>query len=127
MNNKELKQEKKEILELLYDKINNIKDENRLKKVGEKVKNLNDLLNIHDSKKDNFWDTLQNAITFKEKGRVKNKISDIMDKYDAVDKQGNPIYSDIERQKIKDLIKNINDICNDDFWHRFLEVLHMGS
>ena len=42
-------------------------------------------------------------------------------------KKGDAVYSSNDKEKISELIKGINDICDRNFWDRFKIVLGIGS
>lgn len=53
-----MKEEKEKNLKLLYNKIDSINDTNTLKRIAEKVKKINDLLDIYDTKFENLLSTV---------------------------------------------------------------------
>ncbi len=127
MIDKKMKEEKEEILKLLYNKIDSINDTNTLKRIAEKVKTINDLLDIYDTKFENLLSTVIQFFTPKEKSRIKKMLEDIFDKYDKRDKQGQLLYSETYRKEIQNLIEEINKECDKDFWTRFKTILGIGT
>ena len=127
MKNRELEKEKDELLSYLHDKISKVKNNSDLKEILQNVDNLNMYLDKNDSSLENFLDTVSQAFSLSLQCKIKKKLNDIFDKYDKVDKKGNAVYSDDDKTKIKNLIKNINDICDRNFWDRFKIVLGIGS
>lgn len=127
MKNRELEKEKDELLSYLHDKISKVKNNSDLKEILQNVDNLNMYLDKNDSSLENFLDTVSQAFSLSLQSKIKKKLNDIFDKYDKVDKKGNAVYSDDDKTKIKNLIKNINDICDRNFWDRFKIVLGIGS
>ena len=127
MTDKELKKEKDELLSYLYDKISKVKSNFDLKEILRKVDDLNIYLDKNDSSTENFFDSISQFFSASMQGKIKKKLNDVFDKYDKIDKNGNPIYSDTDRARISDLIKNINDVCDRNFWDRFKIVLGIGS
>lgn len=127
MTDKELKKEKDELLSYLYDKISKVKSNSDLKEILRKVDDLNIYLDKNDSSTENIFDSISQFFSASMQGKIKKKLNDVFDKYDKIDKNGNPIYSDTDRARISDLIKNINDVCDRNFWDRFKIVLGIGS
>lgn len=127
MTDKELKKEKDELLSYLYDKISKVKSNSDLKEILRKVDDLNIYLDKNDPSIENFLDSISQFFSASMQGKIKKKLNDVFDKYDKIDKNGNPIYSDTDRARISDLIKNINDVCDRNFWDRFKIVLGIGS
>ena len=127
MIDKKMKEEKEEILKLLYNKIDSINDTNTLKRIAKKVKTINDLLDIYDTKFENLLSTVIQFFTPKEKSRIKKMLEDIFDKYDKRDKQGQLLYSETYRKEIQNLIEEINKECDKDFWTRFKTILGIGT
>lgn len=127
MKNRELEKEKDELLSYLHDKISKVKNNSDLKEILQNVDNLNMYLDKNDSSLENLLDTVSQAFSLSLQSKIKKKLNDIFDKYDKVDKKGNAVYSDDDKTKIKNLIKNINDICDRNFWDRFKIVLGIGS
>ena len=127
MKNRELEKEKNELLSYLHDKISKVKNNSDLKEILQNVDNLNMYLDKNDSSLENLLDTVSQAFSLSLQSKNKKKLNDIFDKYDKVDKKGNAVYSDDDKTKIKNLIKNINDICDRNFWDRFKIVLGIGS
>ena len=125
MDKKELKKEKEELRDLLFQKIDSIKNNSDLKIVAEKVDALNTKLDVHDSRIANFFDAINFSLS-SAKGKIKKQINDILDNYDKV-KKDTPVYSDNERASIGQLIKDIDEICNRNFWDRFKTVLGIGT
>lgn len=127
MTERELKEEKKELIELLYQKIDSVKSNNDLKTIYELVVKMNDVFDMHDSKFENLFDAITGCFKSNIKSKIKDKIRDLFDKYDKKNKDGSFIYSDLERNQLKEMIKRIDEICNKNFWDRFVDVLRMGS
>lgn len=127
MTDKELKKEKEELLSYLHDKISKVKNNSDLKEILEKVDSLNVYLDKDDSPLENLLDSVSQFFSTSLQSKIKKKINDIFDKYDKVDKKGNSFYNNIDKEKIRGLIKAINDICDRNFWDRFKVVLGMGS
>jgi len=127
MTEKELKEEKRELIDLLFAKIDSIKSNDDLKAIYNLVTKTNEVFDIHDSKFENLGDIIVEWFKPTTKGKIKNKISDLFDKYDKKNKDGSFIYSDLERNQLKDMIQKINEICNKNFWDRFLDILRIGS
>lgn len=127
MTNKELRKEKDELLSYLHDKISKVKNNSDLKEILQKVDNLNSYLDKNDSSLENLLDSISQVFSPSLQSKIKKKLNDIFDKYDKVDKNGNAVYSSNNKAKISELIKDINDICDRNFWDRFKIVLGIGS
>lgn len=127
MTNKELRKEKDELLSYLHDKISKVKNNSDLKEILQKVDNLNSYLDKNDSSLENLLDSISQVFSPSLQSKIKKKLNDIFDKYDKVDKNGNAVYSSDDKAKISELIKDINDICDRNFWDRFKIVLGIGS
>lgn len=127
MTDKELKKEKDELLGYLHDKISKVKSNSDLKEILQKVDSLNVYLDKNDSSLENLLDSISQFLSASLQSKIKKKLNDIFDKYDKVDKTGNALYSDDDKEKISELIKEINDICDRNFWDRFKIVLGIGS
>lgn len=128
MTDRELKKEKDELKDILFSKIENVKNNNDIKKIAEKVDALNEYLDGDDSRIANLLDNIVIIFSPTQKSKIKKKITDILDNYDKIDKKSNlPIYSNEKKEKIKTLIKEIDDICNRNLWDRFINVLGIGS
>lgn len=127
MTNKELRKEKDELLSYLHDKISKVKNNSDLKEILQKVDNLNSYLDKNDSSLENLLDSISQVFSPSLQSKIKKKLNDIFDKYDKVDKNGNAVYSSNDKAKISELIKDINDICDRNFWDRFKIVLGIGS
>ncbi len=127
MTEKELKEEKRELIDLLFAKIDSIKSNDDLKAIYNLVTKTNEVFDSHDSKFENLGDVITEWFKPNTKGKMKNKIRDLFDKYDKKNKDGSFIYSDLERNQLKDMIQKINEICNKNFWDRFVDILRIGS
>lgn len=127
MNDKELRKEKEELLAYLYEKIDKVKSDSDLKEILKKVDELNSYFDIKDSKFENLIDAITQSLSCSTKSKIKKKLNDIFDKYEKKNKAGTLIYTDNERRKIQELIKQINDICDKNFWDRFKIVLGIGT
>lgn len=127
MIDKELKKEKNEMLECLHDKISKVKNNSDLKDILHKVDILNVYLDKDDSSLENLLDSASQFFSTSLQSKIKKKLNDIFDKYDKVDKKGDAVYSSNDKEKIRELIKGINDICDRNFWDRFKIVLGIGS
>lgn len=127
MTDKELKKEKDELLGYLHDKISKVKSNSDLKEILQKVDSLNVYLDKNDSSLENLLDSISQFFSASLQSKIKKKLNDIFDKYDKTDKTGNVLYSNVDKEKIRALIKEINDICDRNFWDRFKIVLGIGS
>lgn len=123
---KDLKKEKEELRKFLFDKIDAVKKDSDLKAIAEKVDALNDRLDVHDSRLANFFDNIAAHLSTL-KGKIRKQINDILDSYDKVKKDKTPIYSAEEKAAIAQLIKDIDDICNRNFFDRFKTILGIGT
>ncbi|MCI1735129.1 MAG: hypothetical protein LKM30_05270 [Bacilli bacterium] len=102
--------EKKELYQQFINKIDGVNDPEKLKKIAIKVGHLNDLLDIHDSGLKNFIDEISKFFSPSIKGKIKKDVKDCFDKFDEYDSK--------ETGQIVSTLKEINDICEDDFWTR---------
>lgn len=127
MVDKKLKKEKEELIKTLFIKIEGVNNNDSLKKIFDIVKHQNELLDIHDSKFENMIDGITGIFKPNIKDKIKHSLNDIFDKYDMQDKRGELVYSSEIRKQIADLIEQINKICDETFWDRFLKVLGIGS
>lgn len=127
MNEKELNNEKKELINFLLEKINSIEDTDVLEKIKSKTIKLNDILDYSDSKLKNLIDDLLRLVTLNEKNKLKKIIEDIFDKYDKKQKNGEYYYSNEDRIKIRNYIEEVNKLCDQNFWDRFFKILGIGS
>ena len=123
----ELKEERKKLREALYARIDQVTHNNDLNEIAKKVIALNEYLNDKDTKLENVLDAISNVITPTQKSRIKNVIDDILDKYDKVRKDGTPCYSADDKEKIQTLVREIDEICNRNFWNRFVNAWSIGS
>lgn len=127
MTDKNLRKEKDDLLAYLFEKISKVKSNTDLKEILKKVDELNEYFNKNDSPLENLLDTITQTLSTSIQTKIKHKINDIFDKYDRKDKTGALIYSDSERQKIQNLIEEINKICDRNFWKRFETILGIGT
>lgn len=127
MTERELKKEKEELRTILFNKIEGIKGNRELKKVAQKVDELNEFLDGDDTRIENLLDDLSLLFSISEKSKIKKKINDILDNYDKINKSGIPKYDTNKKEKIKTLILDIDEICNRNFLDRFKEILGIGS
>ncbi len=123
----ELKEERKKLREALYTRIDQVTRNNDLNEIAQKVITLNDYLDDKDTKLENVLDTISNAFSTTQKSRIKKFIDDILDKYDKVRKDGTPYYSADDKAKIQTLVREIDEICNRNFWDRFVSAWGIGS
>lgn len=123
---KDLKKEKEELRTLLFNKIDSVKKDSDLKAIAEKVDALNDKLDIHDSRLANFFDNISAHLSTL-KGKIRKQVNDILDNYDKVKKDKTPVYSNEEKAAIAQLIQDIDDICNRNFFDRFKIILAIGT
>ena len=112
---------------MLFEKIDGVNNNDSLKSIYEIVRKQNEFLDIHDSKFENLFDTITGFFKPNTKDKIKHALTDIFDKYDKKDKRGELIYPPKTRKQISDLIEQINKICDETFWDRFLKVLGIGS
>ncbi len=124
---KELKEERKKLREALYARIDQVTRNNDLNEIVKKVIALNEYLNDKDTKLENVLDAISNVFTPTQKSRIKNVIDDILDKYDKVRKDGTPCYSADDKVRIQTLVREIDEICNRNFWNRFVNAWSIGS
>lgn len=127
MTDKELRKEKDDLLDYLFEKISKVKSNTDLKEILKKVDELNVYLDKNDSPLENLLDTITQNLSTSIQTKIKHKLHDIFDKYDKKNKAGELIYTDSDRQKIQELIKQINEICDKNFWDRFKTVLGIGT
>lgn len=127
MTDKELQKEKDDLLAYLFEKISKVKSNADLKEILKKVDELNLYLDKNDSPLENLLDTITQNLSASIQTKIKRKLNDIFDKYDKKSKTGALIYTDSDRQKIQELIRQINEICDKNFWDRFKTVLGIGT
>ena len=127
MTDKELRKEKDDLLDYLFEKISKVKSNTDLKEILKKVDELNVYLDKNDSPLENLLDTITQNLTTSIQTKIKRKLHDIFDKYDKKSKADELIYTDSDRQKIQELIRQINEICDKNFWDRFKTVLGIGT
>lgn len=127
MTDKELRKEKDDLLDCLFEKISKVKSNTDLKEILKKVDELNVYLDKNDSPLENLLDTITQNLSTSIQTKIKRKLHDIFDKYDKKSKAGALIYTDSDRQKIQELIRQINEICDKNFWDRFKTVLGIGT
>lgn len=106
--------DKKEIFNEFCDYIDRVSNDNKIKRIGEKIDLLNDKLDIHDSKFEDFFDTIKQKLTPTAKKKIKNDLKDIFDKYEK--------YNGAEIAQIEQLLQEVISICNEDFWDRLKNV-----
>lgn len=127
MTDKELRKEKDDLLDYLFEKISKVKSNTDLKEILKKVDELNVYLDKNDSPLENLLDTITQNLSTSIQTKIKRKLHDIFDKYDKKGKADGLIYTDSDRQKIQELIRQINEICDKNFWDRFKTVLGIGT
>ena len=127
MTDKELRKEKDDLLDYLFEKISKVKRNTDLKEILKKVDELNVYLDKNDSPLENLLDTITQNLSTSIQTKIKRKLHDIFDKYDKKSKADELIYTDSDRQKIQELIRQINEICDKNFWDRFKTVLGIGT
>lgn len=127
MTDKELRKEKDDLLAYLFEKISKVKSNTDLKEILKNVDELNVYLDKNDSPLENLLDTITQNLSLSIQTKIKRKLNDIFDKYDKKSKTGTLIYTDSDRQKIQELIRQINEICDKNFWDRFKTVLGIGT
>ena len=127
MTDKELRKEKDDLLDYLFEKISKVKSNTDLKEILKKVDELNVYLDKNDSPLENLLDTITQNLSTSIQTKIKRKLHDIFDKYDKKSKADELIYTDSDRQKIQELIRQINEICDKNFWYRFKTVLGIGT
>lgn len=127
MTDKELRKEKDDLLDYLFEKISKVKSNTDLKEILKKVDELNVYLDKNDSPLENLLDTITQNLSTSIQTKIKRKLHDIFDKYDKKSKADELIYTDSDRQKIQELIRQINKICDKNFWDRFKTVLGIGT
>ena len=121
------KSDKNEIRKKLLDKINSIEGNNELQEIMQKVNEVNGYLDSKDTKLENLIDSLALFFTSDQKGKIRKVIDDILDKYNKTKKNGEPFYSSEDKQRIQKLLQDINDICDKNFWDRFVSAWRIGS
>ena len=126
MNSKELKKEKNELKEILSKKISEINDKSNLNDIINILNNLNEELNDKDSLIENIIGDFWIKTALNEKSKIIRIMNDILDKYDLI-KHGEPIYSELEKNKIRDAFSKINSICDKSFFQKMLSVFGIGS
>lgn len=119
----DIKKEKMELRKQFFEQIEQVKGVAETNEIMKLVKVLNEELNIHDSKIENFVDTVTQWFTKSEIAKIKNYIDDILDNYDKIKKDGNPYYNSIEKEKITNCLIKVTEICQRNFWDRFKNVL----
>ena len=127
MTDKELRKEKDDLLDYLFEKISKVKSNTDLKEILKKVDELNVYLDKNDSPLENLLDAITQNLSTSIQTKIKRKLHDIFDKYDKKSKADELIYTDSDRQKIQELIRQINEICDKNFWDRFKTVLGIGT
>lgn len=127
MTDKELRKEKDDLLDYLFEKISKVKSNTDLKEILKKVDELNVYLDKNDSPLENLLDTITQNLSTSIQTKIKRKLHDVFDKYDKKSKADELIYTDSDRQKIQELIRQINEICDKNFWDRFKTVLGIGT
>ena len=127
MTDKELRKEKDDLLDYSFEKISKVKSNTDLKEILKKVDELNVYLDKNDSPLENLLDTITQNLSTSIQTKIKRKLHDIFDKYDKKSKADELIYTDSDRQKIQELIRQINEICDKNFWDRFKTVLGIGT
>ena len=127
MTDKELQKEKDDLLAYLFEKISKVKSNTDLKEILKKVDELNVYLDKNDSPLENLLDSITQNLSTSIQTKIKRKLNDIFDKYDKKSKTCALIYTDSDRQKIQELIRQINEICDKNFWDRFKTVLGIGT
>lgn len=127
MTDKELRKEKDDLLDYLFEKISKVKSNTDLKEILKKVDELNVYLDKNDSPLENLLDTITQNLSTSIQTKIKRKLHDVFDKYDKKSKADELICTDSDRQKIQELIRQINEICDKNFWDRFKTVLGIGT
>lgn len=123
----ELKQQKADIRETLLNKVDTLNDRDSLNKVFNILNNLNENLNHHDSRFENYFDDISLKMARKDKDKIKRLITDILDDYDKVNRDGSTKYSSKEKETISQAVVQINDICDKNFLQKLLAVIGIGS
>lgn len=123
----ELKQQKADIRETLLSKVDTLNDRDSLNKVFNILNNLNENLNHHDSRFENYFDDISLKMVRKDKDKIKRLITDILDDYDKVNRDGSTKYSSKEKEAISQAVVQINDICDKNFLQKLLAVIGIGS
>ncbi len=127
MNKNELKQQKAEIREALHTKIESLNDKDSLNSVFAILNNLNESLNHHDSRFENILDDFSLRIAKKEKDKIKRIITDVLDDFDKINRDGMPKYTYKEREAVCNALEQVNKICDKNFWEKLLSVIGIGS
>lgn len=123
----ELKQQKADIRETLLSKVDTLNDRDSLNKVFNILNNLNENLNHHDSRFENYFDDISLKMARKDKDKIKRLITDILDDYDKVNRDGSTKYSGKEKEAISQAVVQINDICDKNFLQKLLAIIGIGS
>lgn len=123
----ELKQQKAEIRETLLNKVDTLNDKDSLNKVFNILNNLNENLNYHDSRFENYFDDISLKMVKKDKDKIKRLITDILDDFDKVNRDGSSKYTDKEKEAIRSAVGQVNEICDKNFWQKLLAVIGIGS
>lgn len=123
MSDKDLKKEKEELRSILFEKISQVKSNTDIKEIYKKVESVKLLLDYHDSKLENLLEDISQFFSSSAMTKIKKFINDILNNYDQIDKNGNPVYSDNEKAAISKMVEEIDSICNRNFWDRFTNVL----
>lgn len=100
------------------ERIDKVSDNSKIEKIAKKVKTLNEIFDVHDTKLENFLDGVKQFFTFNPKKHIKNDLKDCFDKFETYDGD------DVE--KIKETLKEIVKICDEDFWSR-ISIIFRGS
>ena len=126
MTDKELKKEKEEVIDFLFKKIDSVKDNNKLQRILKATEPVKEYTDIYDNALEQFLGKIADSMNEKIKARIKRWLRDIFDKYDKCDRKGAPLYSDEAKRRIASMIREINKICDESLWDRFLRVLGIG-
>lgn len=86
MTDKELRKEKDDLLDYLFEKISKVKSNTDLKEILKKVDELNVYLDKNDSPLENLLDTITQNLSTSIQTKIKRKLHDIFDKYDKKSK-----------------------------------------
>lgn len=127
MTKNELKQQKAEIRETLLGKVDTLNDKDSLNKVFNILNTLNENLNYHDSRFENYFDDISLKMAKKDKDKIKRLITDILDDFDKTNRDGSSRYTDKEKEAIRNAVRQVNEICDKNFWQKLLEVIGIGS
>jgi hypothetical protein len=112
----------------LSEKIQSVKGNSSIKAIASKVKLVNDLLDVNDSKISNLVDDISVEIFSSSiQSKIIKRLRDIFDNYDKLYKDGTPVYNADKKAKIKTLVSEINDICDKNFWDRCRTILGIGT